>query len=362
MKEMINYNDEFVLHIDLNNILMTSYNRFIDETTENLLKKIYVIFGTNTKTVDYGGPTREFLTKLAKEIFNVKYGLFEISKNMTYQPSKVSYIQNDYLKHFRFAGIFVARALIEGQCIDAHLTTSFLKQILHLKPSLKDLEDFDEQLFNSLNWMLNNDVDSLDMYFEIGFEEFGVHKTIPLIENGSQIKVTNENKKEFIELNSQFFKKKIEDQVKAFCDGFDSLIPHEKINYFAPKELDLLICGVTDIDVEDFIENTVFETPLSQYSPIVKMFFNVIRSWDNEKLSKLLYFMTGSPKVPANGFKEFVQITGFPLKIEAGGDENALPQAHTCFNTIDLPSYRSEKELNDKLLYAIQECNTFELL
>lgn len=208
---------------------------------------------------------------------------------MTYQPSSISYIQNDHLKHFRFAGTFVERSLIEGQFIDLHLTTSFIKQILHLKPNLKDLKDVDEQLYNSLNWMLNNDVESLDIYFEIDNEELGVHKTIQLKENGSKIKETNENKKEFVLLNSQFaLQKKIESQVKDFCKGFDLLIPHEKISYFSPKEFDLLICGVTDIDVNDFIENTVFE---------------VIKSWDNEKLSKLLYFMTGSPKVPANGLK-----------------------------------------------------------
>lgn len=53
--------------------------------------------------------------------------------------------------------------------------------------------------------------------------------------------------------------------------------------------------------------------------------------------------MTGSSRVPVNGFGEFCRLSGHPLKIQAGGDINRLPQSHTCFNTIDLPSYESEE-------------------
>lgn len=73
---------------------------------------------------------------------------------------------------------------------------------------------------------------------------------------------------------------------------------------------------------------------------------------------KLFCFITGSSRIPANGFKEFCEITGYPLKIEAG-DINGLPMAHACFNTIDLPPYQSEDEMKSKILFAIQECDTF---
>ena len=148
----------------------------------------------------------------------------------------------------------------------------------------------------------------------------------------------------------------------AFCQGFDSLISPEEIRFFSANELDLLICGVPDIDAVDFMNHCVFEHPYTAETPVIKMFFNVIKKWDNENLAKLLLFMTGSSRIPANGFKEFCEMTGFPLRIACSGDEQNLPQAHTCFNTIDLPPYRSEKELNDKLLYAIQECNTFGMI
>ena len=40
---------------------------------------------------------------------------------------------------------------------------------------------------------------------------------------------------------------------------------------------------------------------------------------------------------------------------KAGGSQNLLPTAHTCFNQLDLPQFSSEEMLREKLLIAIKE-------
>ena len=42
----------------------------------------------------------------------------------------------------------------------------------------------DENLYNSLQWILGNDVDLLEMTFAIDVEELGEHKTIEMKEKG----------------------------------------------------------------------------------------------------------------------------------------------------------------------------------
>ncbi len=42
-------------------------------------------------------------------------------------------------------------------------------------------------------------------------------------------------------------------------------------------------------------------------------------------------------------------------------DEKALPIAHTCFFSIDLPPYQSAETLRAKLLYAIYNCTVTHL-
>lgn len=135
--------------------------------------------------------------------------------------------------------------MIEGQCIDAHLTKSFYKQILHIDPNFEDLEDFDSELYQGLEWMLHNDVNSLDKVFAIDVNKLEKVETIPLKENGENIEVTNDNKKEYINLHSDFvLKKQIKDQLNAFINGFNSLIHPDEIKFFNQNELDLLLCGV----------------------------------------------------------------------------------------------------------------------
>jgi E3 ubiquitin-protein ligase HUWE1 len=70
-----------------------------------------------------------------------------------------------------------------------------------------------------------------------------------------------------------------------------------------------------------------------------------------------LQFVTGSSKVPLNGFSELQGMRGiqkFSIH-KASGSEGALMSAHTCFNSLDLPTYKTEEEMREKLMYAIKE-------
>ncbi|KAH0790301.1 ubiquitin-protein ligase 1 [Histomonas meleagridis] len=340
-------------------ILTDSFRRLGNTPVNELLKHINVSF-VGENGFDAGGLRRDWFTSLIKEILNANYALFLPSSNgRSYQPNPASYVNTEHIQYFKFAGKILARALIDNVNVDAHLTTSFCKHILQTPVSLRDLEDVDETLHRSLKWMLDNDVTPLEMQFTTDYDEYGVHSTIDLKPNGSEIMVTNENKEEFVNLMVEHrLKKQISCQIKAFCDGFYALIPLEEIRRFSPNELDLLICGVPEIDVEDLKQNCEYAYPYSADHPVIKYFFNVISKWSNENLAKLLLFVTGSSQVPINGFKFFKDMEQ-PITIAPGGGKERLPAAHTCFNTIDLPEYENENELSEKLLFAIQECNSF---
>lgn len=51
-----------------------------------------------------------------------------------------------------------------------------------------------------------------------------------------------------------------------------------------------------------------------------------------------------------------------PIIIQrAGPDTNRLPTAHTCFNALLLPEYRSKQRMAERLLTAIQNATGFGL-
>jgi hypothetical protein len=89
--------------------------------------------------------------------------------------------------------------------------------------------------------------------------EFGVNKVIEFIPNGATIQVTNENKHEYVRLVCQEkMIGSIREQVNAFLEGFYTIIPKSLISIFNEQELELLISGLPDIDIEDLKVNTEY--------------------------------------------------------------------------------------------------------
>ena len=75
-----------------------------------------------------------------------------------------------------------------------------------------------------------------------------------LIPGGRNIKVTEENKHQYVDLVAEHrLTTAIRPQINAFLEGFNELIPRELISIFNDKELELLISGLPDIDCESFI-------------------------------------------------------------------------------------------------------------
>lgn len=172
----------------------------------------------------------------------------------------------------------------------------------------------------------------------------------------------------------------IEQQTKTFLEGFNEVVPLEWLKYFDERELELILCGMQDVDVEDWQRNTIYRhynrnskqvvwfwqvsegglfTLLSIYI-IMNQYFQFVRETDNEKRARLLQFVTGTCRVPVGGFAELMGSNG-PQRfcIEKVGKETWLPRSHTCFNRLDLPPYKSYDQLVEKLTFAIEETEGF---
>lgn len=340
-------------------ILEDSFRRLRSIGYKNLASEISVKF-QGEPAIDMGGVRRDWFSSVITEIFNPNYALFIPSSNeRSYQPNPSSYVNPQALDYFEFAGAVLASAIANGISVPAHLTRGFLKHILGQRLRLSDVEDVDEGLHQSLVWMLENDIEGVDMTFTADYEHLGKHEVIELVEGGSEIELTNANKEEFVRLMTEYrLKTQIREQIDAFCRGFYAVLPHEAIKIFKPDEFSLVICGVPEIDIDDMQANMSYSGRYDASSPTVQYFFNVIRGFDKEQRAKLLLFMTGSSQVPLGGFAALRE-TGRPLVISRGPGPEYLPTAHTCTNELVLPPYRSEAELKTKLLMAINECNSF---
>ncbi|KAF7117728.1 hypothetical protein CNMCM5793_006884 [Aspergillus hiratsukae] len=308
--------------------------------------------------VDAGGVTREWFQVLARGMFNPNYALFipVAADRTTFHPNRLSGVNSEHLMFFKFIGRIIGKALYEGRVLDCHFSRAVYKCILGRSVSIKDMETLDLDYYKSLLWMLENDItDIITETFAVETDDFGEKQVIDLIENGRNIPVTQENKEEYVQRVVEYrLVKSVKDQLDNFLKGFHEIIPPELISIFNEQELELLISGLPEIDVDDWKANTEYHN-YSASSPQIQWFWRAVRSFDKEERAKLLQFVTGTSKVPLNGFKELEGMNGvskFNIHRDYG-NKDRLPSSHTCFNQLDLPEYDSYETLRHRLYTAM---------
>uniref|UniRef100_A0A674MKB4 HECT-type E3 ubiquitin transferase n=1 Tax=Takifugu rubripes TaxID=31033 RepID=A0A674MKB4_TAKRU len=340
-------------------IFEESYRQVMKMRPKDLWKRLMIKF-RGEEGLDYGGVAREWLYLLSHEMLNPYYGLFQYTRDDIYtlQINPDSAVNPEHLSYFHFVGRIMGMAVFHGHYIDGGFTLPFYKQLLGKSITLDDMESVDPDLYNSLVWILDNDITGvLDHTFCVEHNAYGEIIQHELKPNGKTISVSEDTKKEYVRLYVNWrFLHGIEAQFLALQKGFNEVIPQHLLKSFDEKELELIVCGLGKIDISDWKANTRLKhcTPDSN---IVKWFWKAVESFDEERRARLLQFVTGSSRVPLQGFKALQGAAGPRLftihQIDA--NTNNLPKAHTCFNRIDIPPYEGYDKLYDKLLTAIEE-------
>ncbi|KAK6395996.1 hypothetical protein LTR65_010105 [Meristemomyces frigidus] len=308
--------------------------------------------------VDAGGVSREWFAAMARQMFNPDYALFNpvASDRTTFHPNPLSEVNPEHLFFFKFIGRIIGKALYEGRVLDCHFSRAVYRRILGKTVSLKDMESLDLDYYKSLVWILENDITEVTFEsFCVSVDRFGAEEIVDLIPNGRNILVTEENKQEYVQLVVEHrLIKSVEAQLDKFLEGFHEIIPQELVSIFNEQELELLISGLPDIDADDWKNNTEYHN-YQATSPQIQWFWRAVRSFDKEEKAKLLQFVTGTSKVPLNGFKELEGMNGFArFNIHRDySSKEKLPSSHTCFNQLDLPEYESYEHLRQQMYTAI---------
>ncbi|XP_052570064.1 E3 ubiquitin-protein ligase NEDD4 isoform X2 [Peromyscus californicus insignis] len=365
MKKQNDIPNKFEMKLRRANVLEDSYRRIMGVKKADFLKARLWIEFDGEKGLDYGGVAREWFFLISKEMFNPYYGLFEYSAtdNYTLQINPNSGLCNeDHLSYFKFIGRVAGMAVYHGKLLDGFFIRPFYKMMLQKMITLHDMESVDSEYYSSLRWILENDPTELDLRFIIDEELFGQTHQHELKTGGSDIVVTNKNKKEYIYLVIQWrFVNRIQKQMAAFKEGFFELIPQDLIKIFDENELELLMCGLGDVDVGDWKDHTKYKNGYSPNHQVIQWFWKAVLMMDSEKRIRLLQFVTGTSRVPMNGFAELYGSNGpQSFTVEQWGTPDKLPRAHTCFNRLDLPPYESFEELSDKLQMAIENTQGFD--
>uniref|UniRef100_A0A9J7X0L9 HECT-type E3 ubiquitin transferase n=1 Tax=Cyprinus carpio carpio TaxID=630221 RepID=A0A9J7X0L9_CYPCA len=327
-------------------------------------KNFEVVF-QDEEALDWGGPRREWFELICKALFETNNQLFTrfSDNNQGLVHPNADRPPHQRVKMYEFAGRVVGKCLYESalggaykQLVRARFTRSFLAQIIGLRMNYKYFETDDEEFYKTkVCFILNNNVSEMDLVFaEEKYSKSGhLEKVVELISGGAQIAVTNENKIHYLNLLAQYrLASQVRDEVEHFLKGLNELVPENLLAIFDENELELLMCGTGDINVQDFKAHAVIVGGSWHFrEKVMKWFWAVVSSFTQEELARLLQFTTGSSQLPPGGFNTLCP----SFQIIAAPTHSTLPTAHTCFNQLCLPTYDSYEELHKLLKLAISE-------
>ncbi|KAF5286890.1 hypothetical protein FQA39_LY00423 [Lamprigera yunnana] len=347
-----------VLNVTRETIVSDTLRELIEVDSNDLKKPLKIKF-YGEEAEDAGGVRKEFFMLLLREILDPKYGMFK-----EYEETRtIWFTENPFEDRVMYLliGLICGLAIYNFTIIDLPFPLTLYKKLLKEPVTLNDLKDLSPTMANSLKSLLDyNEPDFTDVFginFEISREIFGEHIVVPLKPNGDKISVTQENKKEYVDLYVDFiFNKAVNDQYESFHMGFMKVCGGRVLQLFHSHELMAVVVGNENYDWHALEESADYKNGYTSSDQTIRWFWEVIHEMSISDKKKFLLFLTGCDRIPIQGMKA-IQIIVQPTT-----DDKYLPVAHTCFNLLDLPRYQTKEKLRYKLLQAIQQTQGFSLV
>lgn len=201
---------------------------------------------------------------------------------------------------YRFFGKVLGKIILEGLLLNARLSIPLLKHILGTPFKLSDVRLLDETVYSSLRWILANDnAESLALNFTVD--------GVDLIPNGSDVPLTDGNKHLYVDKVMQYYLfDSVKTEIACILDGLRSVVPEPMLHVFDYKELDMMVSGLTVIDVDDWRANTdlrMLGECMDKELAMVEWFWEIVEDFNQDERGRLLQYVTGSSGVPVEGFQ-----------------------------------------------------------
>ena len=158
----------------------------------------------------------------------------------------------------------MGKALFDRQLVAGHMVQHVYKHILGWPITLKDLEMVDDEYYSSMKQLINmakagDDISKLCLDFTTVQDIMGSREEMELVENGKDLEVNSDNLPEYLEACLKYrMLDRVKPQLNELLLGFFDVIPEPLLTVFDFQELELLMCGLPQIDMDDWKEHTEY--------------------------------------------------------------------------------------------------------
>eukprot|EP00522_Entomoneis_paludosa_P008036 CAMPEP_0172451340 /NCGR_PEP_ID=MMETSP1065-20121228/9426_1 /TAXON_ID=265537 /ORGANISM="Amphiprora paludosa, Strain CCMP125" /LENGTH=1372 /DNA_ID=CAMNT_0013203291 /DNA_START=50 /DNA_END=4168 /DNA_ORIENTATION=- len=347
----------FVLAIDRKHLLTQTLQKISGASHVELRKSLKIVF-KGEDGVDAGGVLREFMYLLSHQLFDASTGMW----SSHFDESGTTWFNGDCTwndEGYYLVGVLTGLAVYNDVILDVHFPRAVYRKLLGYTLGLEDMVD--EETRNGLQQLLNYEGDDVEDIFCLSFEhtwmDLGIERKVELKPGGADIPVTSQNREEYVMLYVKWLLvDSIHAQYEAFERGVMQVLESSSLDLLQPEELELLLVGSPDLDIDAWEQNTTYEG-FEADSPVIRNFWRFVRNSDRETHLQLLKFSTGTSRAPIGGLGKM----NFTIQ-RAGPDSMQLPTSHTCFNILIMPDYGDNYEKLSQLVgRAVLECEGFGL-
>uniref|UniRef100_A0A3B4CZS8 HECT domain-containing protein n=1 Tax=Pygocentrus nattereri TaxID=42514 RepID=A0A3B4CZS8_PYGNA len=359
LEPLLAQNPFLVLHVRRDHLVSDALRELTIYNDVDLKKPLKVIFD-GEEAVDAGGVTKEFFLLLLKELMDPVYGMFT-----HYPESNLLWFSDKcFVEHnwFHLIGIVCGLAIYNSTVVDLHFPLVLYKKLLDVCPALDDLKELSPTEGRSLQQLLDYEGDDVEEAFCLNFaitrEHYGVTEVKELVPGGENITVVRSNREEFVQAYLRYvFSDSVQELYSAFSGGFLKVCGGRILSLFQPSELMAMVVGNSSYNWEELEKNAVYKGEFSASHPTVRMFWEVFHNFPLEKKKQFLLFLTGSDRIPIHGMASLRIVLQ-----STSAAEHYLPVAHTCYNLLDMPCYKTKETLHTRLTRAIEQYEGFSLV
>eukprot|EP00741_Cyanophora_paradoxa_P013321 tig00020684_g12864.t1 len=145
-------------------------------------------------------------------------------------------------------------------------------------------------------------------------------------------------------------------QVEAMRRGLAAVVGAGAVAAHTGAELAAAVCGEADVDLDRLQRHTAYSGGFRAEDASVQYLWEVLRGFTPHERELFLRFVWGRSRLPPSEAEWPRPFTVALMDVAAGGEDMALPRAHTCFFQLDLPRYSSLAVARSKIWYAVTYC------
>ncbi|GMI02330.1 hypothetical protein TrVE_jg14152 [Triparma verrucosa] len=367
--------DNFLASKSLDNVGIASSNCIFVQAFKDLNKKpasvlrsvwdgdrVFQVSFRGESGSDAGGVFREGMQRIVEDLFCDYFDLFigcpnnlhDINLNREkFLPNSKHIGDATAMQMYNFVGKIMGSSLRTNLALPFHFPSYVWKGFCGLKLDREDIVEVDS-LFEK--WLRDISECTEEMWeWSYGEEAEQVLKWTCTGAAGNELTVRDDPNPVPFALRNVYVEEviklrhaELEPALSAMKTGMFEVVPERALALFTWREVEVLVCGNPTFDMEDW-KNHSHYSGYSSDDDVIKTFWKVMEEITDEEKSMFCRFVWGRSRLPAKG-----QPWTTNFHITKRGSVDALPQAHTCFNSLELPPYGTEDLLREKLLCAVR--------